>query len=104
MASSRLFNVIATAAVLVSAPLAALAAASSPVVATDDGPVRGTTVGQMQAFLGLPYAAPPVGDLRWRPPQPNAGWQGVRDASKFASHCPQLGTPYGLPSTTEDCL
>jgi para-nitrobenzyl esterase len=104
MASGRFFIVIATAVALASVPLAALAAAGSPVVATDDGPVRGTTVGQVQAFLGIPYAAPPVGDLRWRPPQPNAAWQGVRDASKFAAHCPQAASPYGLASTTEDCL
>jgi para-nitrobenzyl esterase len=104
MASSRFFNVVAAAVVLASVPLAASAASGSPVVATDDGPVRGTTIGQMQAFLGIPYAAPPTGNLRWRAPQPNAGWQGVRDASKFAAHCPQAASPYGLASTTEDCL
>ena len=104
MASSRIFTVLAAAVLAASVPLAASAAPKSPVVATDDGPIRGTTIGAMQAFLGIPYAAPPTGDLRWRAPQPNAGWQGVRDASKFGPHCPQVATPYGLPSTTEDCL
>jgi len=87
-----------------SAPVAASAAQKSPVVATDNGPIRGTTIGQMQAFLGIPYAAAPVGDLRWRPPQANPGWNGVLDASQFGPHCPQLASPYGTPSTTEDCL
>jgi para-nitrobenzyl esterase len=102
--ASRITNVLAAAVLATSAPLAAWAASQSPVVATDDGPVRGTTVGQMQAFLGIPYAAAPTGDLRWRSPQPNVGWQGVLDASKFAPHCPQVATPFGVASTTEDCL
>ena len=44
---------------------------------------------QQKAFLGLPYAAPPVGDLRWKAPQPPASWQGVRDATKFGGRCEQ---------------
>jgi para-nitrobenzyl esterase len=58
----------------------------------------------MSEFLGIPYAAPPVGDLRWRPPQPAARWHGVRAATKFAPHCPQSATPFGHASTSEDCL
>jgi para-nitrobenzyl esterase len=104
MASSRITAALATAFLFAALSTASWAAPKSPVVATDDGPVRGTTVGRMQAFLGIPYAAPPVGALRWRPPQPNAGWQGVRDASAFAAHCPQAATPYGVASTSEDCL
>ena len=74
------------------------------IVVTQDGPVRGTTVGNMRAYLGIPYAAPPVGPLRWRPPQPHARWSAPIDAVKFASHCPQPASPFGVASLTEDCL
>ena len=55
----------------------------------------------------LPYAAPPVGEWRWRPPQPPEPWQGVRDATAYANTCPQvttLGVFAGPTSITEDCL
>ena len=71
---------------------------------TDKGPVLGLRTEAMNKFLGIPYAAPPVGDLRWRPPQPAARWHGLRDTTQFANHCPQPATPFGLPSLTEDCL
>jgi len=58
----------------------------------------------MQEFRGIPYAEAPVGDLRWRPPQELARWTGVLDATAFGLHCPQVSTPYGTPSTSEDCL
>jgi len=86
------------------APADVGAAPQSPVVATDTGPVRGVSMGAMHVFRGIPYATPPVGDLRWRPPQPPAPWSGVHDATAFGAHCPQLATPYGIPSTSEDCL
>jgi para-nitrobenzyl esterase len=80
------------------------AAGGDLVVATTDGAVRGMTTGTAAEFLGIPYAAPPVGPLRWRPPQPAARWQGARDAMQFAPHCPQPATPFGAASTSEDCL
>jgi len=60
-------------------------------VKTEQGKVRGKTIndGKVQAFLGLPYAAPPVGDLRWRAPQPPAKREGERDATSFGAHCAQ---------------
>ena len=64
----------------------------APIVTTDDGAVRGTTAGTVAEFLGIPYAAPPTGNLRWRPPQPPAEWRGVRDATQFAPSCPQPAT------------
>src|SRR6266487_6169960 len=73
-------------------------------VATTDGTVQGMTTGTAEEFLGIPYAAPPVGPLRWRPPQPAARWPGPRDATRFAPHCPQPATPFGAASTSEDCL
>jgi para-nitrobenzyl esterase len=104
MMSSRIPGILVAAVLLASAPIAASAAPKAPVVATDNGPIRGTTIGQMQVFRGIPYAAAPTGDLRWRPPQAAPGWQGVLDASAFGPHCPQVATPFGTPSTSEDCL
>jgi para-nitrobenzyl esterase len=75
-----------------------------PVITTTDGAVQGKAVGAVSEFLGLPYAAPPVGALRWQPPQPAAGWHGVRDATQFAPHCGQQPSPFGIASTSEDCL
>jgi para-nitrobenzyl esterase len=66
--------------------------------------VRGVATGTIHEFLGIPYAAAPVGELRWRPPQEPERWHGVRDATSFGAHCPQVATPFGTPSTTEDCL
>lgn len=74
------------------------------VVHTDKGPVRGTVSGGVREFLGLPYAAPPVGDLRWQPAEEHARWHGVLDATRFGSPCPQVGGPFGPASTNEDCL
>ena len=77
---------------------------AGPVVATADGAVGGKTIGTTDEFLGIPYAAPPVGSLRWRPPQPPAPWPGVRAATAFAPHCPQPASPFGVASTSENCL
>jgi len=82
----------------------AAAGAGGPVAATANGAVRGLASGAVDEFLGIPYAAPPVGALRWQPPQPAASWSGVRDATQFAPHCPQVAGPFGEASTSEDCL
>jgi para-nitrobenzyl esterase len=76
---------------------------TSLTVLTDKGPVTGGSSPTMNTFLGIPYAAPPVGPLRWKAPQPRAAWPKLR-ATKFANHCPQLAGSYGQASTTEDCL
>jgi para-nitrobenzyl esterase len=75
-----------------------------PVRGTSNGPVRGVANGTVDEFLGIPYAAPPVGALRWQSPQPAADWSGVRDATRFAPHCAQSPSPFGQASTSEDCL
>jgi para-nitrobenzyl esterase len=80
------------------------AIADSKVVMTDDGPVKGMVVHGVREFLGIPYAAPPVGDLRWQPSQAHAPWVQPLDATKFANHCPQVASPFGVASLTEDCL
>jgi para-nitrobenzyl esterase len=74
------------------------------VVATGDGVVRGITKGSTDEFLGLPYAAPPVGKLRWQPPHHVISWKGVRSASAFAPHCAQPASQFGLASSSENCL
>ena len=67
------------------------ARADAITVKTQQGKVQGKTIneGKVKAFLGLPYAAPPVGKLRWKAPEPPAKWKGVRDAGKFGAHCAQ---------------
>jgi len=100
---------LALAAAGATAATAAAAAASGsgsgPIVTTDDGAVRGMTAGTVDEFLGIPYAAPPTGNLRWRPPQPPAEWQGVRDATQFAPSCPQPPSPFAPSGPfSEDCL
>jgi para-nitrobenzyl esterase len=77
----------------------------APVVSTAGGAVRGvSTAAGTDEFLGIPYAAPPVGSLRWRAPQPAARWHGVREATAFAPHCPQVAGAFGKGSTNENCL
>ena len=84
--------------------------ADSLTVKTEDGKVQGKTIndGKVRAFLGLPYAAPPIGDLRWKAPQPVASWKGVRDATKFGNHCAQNGSSADMvfldSGASEDCL
>jgi para-nitrobenzyl esterase len=73
-------------------------------VSTADGAVRGKTVAATDEFLGIPYAAPPVGPLRWRPPQPPKAWSGVRATTSFAPHCPQPSSSFGVASSSENCL
>jgi len=74
---------------------------------TTDGPVLGLRENGVIRFLGIPYAKPPVGALRWMPPQPVAKWTGVRRAYKFGPTCAQVTTlgPFaGPPNSNEDCL
>jgi para-nitrobenzyl esterase len=71
----------------------------------EQGVLNGETEGDVQAFKDIPFAAPPVGELRWRAPQPAPGWAGTRDATAFGPICPQNPTQYtrGLRQS-EDCL
>lgn len=85
-------------------------AADTPKVKTDKGKVEGqvSSDGQVRIFKGIPYAAPPVGPLRWKPPQPAAKWQGVRPATSFGNRCMQAGVSDDMtfrdPGQSEDCL
>jgi para-nitrobenzyl esterase len=76
-------------------------------VNVEGGLVEGTIEDGITIYRGIPFAAPPVGDLRWRPPQPVKKWDGVLKADKFAPACPQLNLPmlgYLNFGTSEDCL
>ncbi|HPO15304.1 MAG TPA: carboxylesterase/lipase family protein [Candidatus Hydrogenedentes bacterium] len=88
---------------------ALLAGCPTAIVVTESGQVVGTRLGgrnNVEVFKGIPFAAPPVGQLRWQPPQPVVPWQGVRRCDEFGPSCPQsprfLGTLGG--KTSEDCL
>jgi para-nitrobenzyl esterase len=73
-------------------------------VNTDRGPVRGVATDDVRSFQGIPFAAPPVGSLRWRPPQPPARWRTPLDASKPRDFCAQLPGFGPGESVNEDCL
>ena len=81
----------------------------------ENGKVRGIPCGwpSITAYYGIPYAAPPVGELRWKAPQPAADWEGVRDCARASAKCPQLGvaSPFFIrefypceEEMSEDCL
>jgi para-nitrobenzyl esterase len=81
-------------------------------VKIESGLISGATVGEgkdVQVYKGIPFAAPPVGDLRWKPPQPVKAWASVRACNEYGPSCPQqnlLERLYGqkLGPTSEDCL
>lgn len=72
-------------------------------ITTDRGQLRGTAHGRARAFLGIPYAAPPLAELRFRPPAPPTAWDGIFDATSFGHNCPQIGLLDELVGD-EDCL
>ncbi|MGH3630913.1 MAG: carboxylesterase/lipase family protein, partial [Sciscionella sp.] len=95
------------------APPAAATGAARPActagttVRTHEGRVCGTTADDVTSYFGIPYAAPPVGHLRWKSPRPAKRWHGVLRATKPVQECPSPGFPPGSPpttNTTEDCL
>ncbi len=102
---------LASSALLVLALTSACMAADP--VRVEQGLLAGTagTFPEVRVYRGIPYSAPPVGDLRWKAPQPPAPWQGVREATKFSNACWQAPYPPGaaiyrsqLPTLSEDCL
>jgi hypothetical protein len=92
-----------------SGTVSALAAKSEradrPIVQTADGPIAGLYAHGAAEFLGVPYAAPPVGQLRWKPPQPPAKWTETLLTIDFRDICVQnQAGQFAHPSITEDCL
>jgi para-nitrobenzyl esterase len=82
--------------------------AQGGVVSMDSGKLQGVIQGAVESFKGVPFAAPPVGDLRWRAPQPVQAWSGVRQANAYSSDCMQVpfpsdAAPLGT-APAEDCL
>jgi para-nitrobenzyl esterase len=91
------------------AAVIALAAAADPAFASDtvkvaQGALHGATVGEVTSFKDIPFAAPPVGDLRWRPPQPAKPWNGVREAVDYGPMCMQMRQTTPDTKQSEDCL
>lgn len=90
---------------------ASFAQQTTPVVRVDGGQLQGVIEDGVVSFKGIPFAAPPVGDLRWRPPQPVKPWSGVRQAAEFGANCmqgrfgpPQADGANAPPAPSEDCL
>ena len=71
---------------------------NNPAVATESGPLKGVVTAELDEYLGIPYAAPPTGALRWMPPQPFGRWLGVLSATQFGNDCLQPA------DGDEDCL
>ncbi|HET9472696.1 MAG TPA: carboxylesterase family protein, partial [Steroidobacteraceae bacterium] len=95
---------------LVAMGLAMSASADTAVVSSSAGKLQGTIEGKLHVFKGIPYALPPTGAMRWKPPLPMPKWKGTRDATQFGAACIQpKGRPdsiyfWNLPKTSEDCL
>lgn len=88
------------------AAVAMTAAAPAAAVKVEQGLVEGVSDDGLTVYRGIPFAAPPVGDLRWRAPRPPAKWSGVRQADKYAPYCMQanVGPTYSRSTASEDCL
>ncbi len=102
--SFRLWTAVSCGLILTGAlcnPMLATASASKDfsIVSTENGSIEGSIEGDYRRFLGIPFAAPPVGNLRFAAPQPVKSWHGVRKATHFGHACPQ-----GTTWTDEDCL
>ncbi|MHB8575498.1 MAG: carboxylesterase/lipase family protein [Dehalococcoidia bacterium] len=94
-----------TSVTAIATPIGAAATGTGPVVQTDKGAVQGTAGADGRAFLGIPYAAPPVGELRFAAPAQHAPWTGTLQATKPGSTCAQLAGPLSARGfTSEDCL
>ena len=88
--------------------MASVAHAQGPQVTIDSGVIQGSVADGVAAFKGIPYAAPPLKELRWRAPQPVKPWTGVRQATAYGPDCLQLGNIGGFTNSvlplSEDCL
>jgi para-nitrobenzyl esterase len=96
---------LAAGLLLAAAPVPAKAADSTVTVSITGGQLQGTGLERGGAvFKGIPFAEPPIGDLRWRPPLPAKSWAGVRDATAYSAPCAQNSSGRMLEGSSEDCL
>jgi para-nitrobenzyl esterase len=106
----NLFKKLATAVMVTLLTAPALATGQAPTAQVHAGVVQGAMIDGLKVFRGVPYAAPPVGELRWRPPQPVEAWRGILHANSFSPQCLQRpfapGSPYASAPrpASEDCL
>lgn len=92
------------AALLIAGAVENTARASIESAAVSGGAVEGQVIDGVSVFKGIPFAAPPLGDLRWQVPKPVVSWQGVRKANAFEPACIQPWSPAEQPQPSEDCL
>ena len=98
-------NFLARAEFLFLSLLLAVATSSFAAVKVEGGLLQATEENGLRIYRGIPYAAPPVGDLRWKAPQPPAKWEGIRKADEFGRACMQTNPAIAtLPAPSEDCL
>ena len=101
-------GLLLAAVTLAAGSLAAPAASAGPghglIVRTDRGLIQGSYAEGADQFLGVPYAAPPVGALRWAAPRPAPRWPGIRQATSYGGRCAQLASGNGPRVDNEDCL
>ena len=106
-------GLLLAAAALVTGVTAAPRASAAPgragqgnglIVRTDRGLIEGKSAEGTDQFLGVPYAAPPVGALRWAAPQPAPSWPGIRPATSYGGRCGQLASGNGPRVDNENCL
>src|SRR5215216_1756975 len=87
-----------------------LAFSANDAIRVEGGLISGSSVDGVRSYKGIPFAAPPVGDLRWKPPQPVVAWDNVRECTEFGPQCPQAPYPQGSlfysppQKQSEDCL
>lgn len=108
MSEALLRTIVSCVCLVLSLPAFAHAQ-EAPIAKTEFGSVKGklSNDGKINIFLGIPYAAPPVGALRWKPPQPPAAWAGIRETTNYGSRCMQSGffkVVFLDPGQSEDCL
>jgi para-nitrobenzyl esterase len=79
----------------------------SSIIKTNTGYISGINENGTREYLGIPYAAPPINELRWKPPEPSKPWKGILNADKFGPACPQISSRSGIENVgnmSEDCL
>ncbi len=110
--NSRVYSLAASALIYLLASAVIASTHNEPVIALKSGAIKGSAANGVAAFRGIPYAAPPVGELRWRAPQSVKKWAGIRDATRNGHVCPQPLDRYGdwadsairQAGLSEDCL